>query len=628
MAYEQINQENNARTSSVATIWASDISFTCITWEWWLFPSTNWILTIEQFNVSWVCFKREVIKYATRSWDVFSWITRAYEFCVQDDTLSPKTRTKVAKTFTIWDWSIVVSDYNTALTYKNIKDEVESIRSFVNNEVASKLAVTTWGSANAYTATIVTNDTGWVDGKSYAVKIHTPNTGSATININSWGAITFKKNNDENLVANDLEGSMMVEFRYNSGDAVAEITSQIAQTPTPQVEKLVKILTPWEAVSVWNPCRWWTYNLSWDNLSVVWNYNSAVAWNRIWYSTWENKCSSIFTLTNWWKIPATMTAQLAKVWAPTGNLRMKLYLDQSQSSLKLIQQSSNTVAESSLSATISSPTDASFSFTPQVLEAWNYYWVIETDRAVSTVNYAVWRCLNSWSKAYYISDANVWTVTTYTHAYTANFTAITEDISKLYKSSALFQKTSKVICFAWDNLAADTPWNFITYWTVWGQSSLVVWEKYYLANNMSIGLVNWNINVFIGDAQSTTEVFLKSLDRKSTTVLATRDWAWASGTVTYTHDLWKIPSEIKANAIYWWFFYSHWTWTQNSGNKCYYYQWWASLSSSVYAIAVSTPTQWQYGFIKNVTSTSFDVEWFYDTSATANLFSIDFTLNA
>jgi len=72
------------------------------------------------------------------------------------------------------------------------------------------------GAADAYEWNFLTDDTTYVDGKIYKVKVATANTGACTGNVNGWGAKNIKKNHNIAPETGDFVANMQIELQYNS----------------------------------------------------------------------------------------------------------------------------------------------------------------------------------------------------------------------------------------------------------------------------------------------------------------------------------------------------------------------------------------------------------------------------
>lgn len=98
------------------------------------------------------------------------------------------------------------------------------------NVIAQLPYAVTAGSNDAYEGNFITDDIGYVDGRLYALKLHTANTTGATANLNGWGAKTIKKFHDQDLATGDFEADQIAVFSYNSTADVLEVMSQLART--------------------------------------------------------------------------------------------------------------------------------------------------------------------------------------------------------------------------------------------------------------------------------------------------------------------------------------------------------------------------------------------------------------
>ncbi len=83
------------------------------------------------------------------------------------------------------------------------------------------------GASDAYAITVA-GPVAYNAGDQYLFKANTANTGAATLNVNAIGAITIKKNNDQDLANNDIEAGQLVLVAYNATDNVFEMLSQLA----------------------------------------------------------------------------------------------------------------------------------------------------------------------------------------------------------------------------------------------------------------------------------------------------------------------------------------------------------------------------------------------------------------
>lgn len=76
----------------------------------------------------------------------------------------------------------------------------------------------------------------YTNGIRFRFKTDVANTGAATLNVNSLGAITIKKNHDQDLATGDIEANQIVEVVYNSTGPVFEMISQLAISGSTEIQ--------------------------------------------------------------------------------------------------------------------------------------------------------------------------------------------------------------------------------------------------------------------------------------------------------------------------------------------------------------------------------------------------------
>lgn len=87
------------------------------------------------------------------------------------------------------------------------------------------------GTGDAITLAIDSSIAAYAAGQVFRFQAAAANTTSATLNVNSLGAKTIKKYNDQNLVANDIESGMEVCVIYDGTNM--QLQTPTATTPTP-----------------------------------------------------------------------------------------------------------------------------------------------------------------------------------------------------------------------------------------------------------------------------------------------------------------------------------------------------------------------------------------------------------
>lgn len=74
------------------------------------------------------------------------------------------------------------------------------------------------GVNDTYTCNITPAPSAYVTGALYNFRANTANTGTATINFNSLGAVTIRKNKDQTLADNDIKAGQLVTVMYDGTD--------------------------------------------------------------------------------------------------------------------------------------------------------------------------------------------------------------------------------------------------------------------------------------------------------------------------------------------------------------------------------------------------------------------------
>ena len=135
MAFVNYKTENNS-FSYLAIALSSD-STTIQVNDWDIFP-TSWpfILTIEHYDDSNNCVKREIVKATERDNNTIT-VVRAFEECVADDTANPKTLQQSPFNFVAWD------SVSLTLTSELITDIQNEITRQLNNLETAQTCITT-----------------------------------------------------------------------------------------------------------------------------------------------------------------------------------------------------------------------------------------------------------------------------------------------------------------------------------------------------------------------------------------------------------------------------------------------------------------------------------------------------
>lgn len=84
------------------------------------------------------------------------------------------------------------------------------------------------GSNDTYVITLSPAPSAYATGQVFHFKANTANTGACTLNVNSLGAKTIKKNNDQDLADNDIEAGQIVSVVYDGTNF--QMQSQVANS--------------------------------------------------------------------------------------------------------------------------------------------------------------------------------------------------------------------------------------------------------------------------------------------------------------------------------------------------------------------------------------------------------------
>lgn len=135
MAFVNYKTENNS-FSYLAIALSSD-STTIQVNDWDIFP-TSWpfILTIEHYDDSNNCVKREIVKATARDNNTIT-VERAFEECVADDTANPKTLQQSPFNFVAGD------SVSLTITSELVTDLQNEITRQLNNLETAQTCITT-----------------------------------------------------------------------------------------------------------------------------------------------------------------------------------------------------------------------------------------------------------------------------------------------------------------------------------------------------------------------------------------------------------------------------------------------------------------------------------------------------
>ena len=265
---------NNAESTLSADITASGTSIVLKTGEGALFPSTGYPekMKIEHFEGG-VVTKREVITISWRTGDILTISSRASEACVQDESLTTKTRTQNAFSFSSGDtisMTITEEDYNGI---------IETLNTTIPNTYATKDEVKkselVYGASSTGTdayAITVSWITAYQDGMTFRVKSDVANTGACTLDVNGiWAKAVKKQQGTVDLTDGDWAANWIATLVYNSSLDVWQYASQEAVVVSSAVSSTSSDFVCGESITAWQP----VYQDSVDN-KIYWTDASNI----------------------------------------------------------------------------------------------------------------------------------------------------------------------------------------------------------------------------------------------------------------------------------------------------------------------------------------------------------------
>lgn len=548
MAYTSKNIVNNGQSLLASTITNSDTIIVCTTWEWSLFPTSGTPLVLEQFNTSNQVTKREIVNLTGRTGDTLT-ITRAYEACVQDDTASIKTSTQNALSFDLWDGVVKISQYMT----KKILDDIQAELTDINTNYATKADVqagsliysSTSTGTDAYAITLSPAPASYTGGMSIKFLADVANTGTATLDVNSLGAKTIKKKNDQDLSDSDIEANQIVEVIYNATDDVFEMVNQLAsEVVIPPTEKLKKSLTSGEALTANYVYRKGNGALQSQEFTQT-TYDETDAFTDSsgyigstftveWLSGESAEITSVTifrTDTPWSATTPLVTATIYTDTTKTTSLWSKTVWPGLGENLDLV-----ITFDSAISVTSGTQYFIEWYFDQNGTGSADFGWRQNSTSVYSGGSLYKNQVENASKDLYFKVQQNV----------------KLEDGDKYYH--ALANDINKIGCLgiveSW--VSADTAFNGIFDGIVGGYSSLLtwasVWDPVYLQDNGSVWKTTGTNEVQVGTIFSDTEIVFWL--RESQTISFTRTMSTSTFSATYTHNLGRIPKTIHCRTTY------------------------------------------------------------------------------
>jgi len=527
MAFEKYNIENLASGVLNASISSTDTTVVLNSWQWDLFPTSNFFIKIEQLDSTSVLeikpvLKREVMLVAVRVWDILT-VSRWQDFCPVSDTATTQTNTHLS--FDAWD---VITQVFTAKQIEDIQDEITDIE---NIQLPLKLDITdyitnaklysdstTWTDAYQITLSDVTAYNDWMN---VYFKTDVANNADATLEINALWPKSILKFNDRPLETWDIEAWMIVHCAFNSTDDTWEVLSTMADySNNVEVDRFSRMVTLWEDITAWD-WKWSVFYGSWildteKTIQTIW-------WSdlNVWDSTSRQKSWFIFTPDSDWLIDILKSFELniKKVWSPTDNIQFNLYESDKTTPVAWFSQqiiSWSTITTSYIKYNIDWQDVSVIAWTTYFLEI-SRSWVLDASNYYQIEQAGADIIANYW-----LSEYNWTTRTDSTNDiyFYVQYWKNTET-NKVYLSDIRYEYTNK------------SDWIVIQTWLAWESKKLVFWwiltqslvspvDEFFLNNNSLA--TRWDFSNTrpilqyprpIWQAKSTTEIQLMINDVNS-----------------------------------------------------------------------------------------------------------------
>lgn len=262
----------------------------------------------------------------------------------------------------------------------------------------------------------------------------------------------------------------------------------------------------WEILTAWETLRLWVWSLAWST------YTQSSGWS---YRSMKNhsdtrQVGQLFQLADG-GVLSEISLRILGYWSPTWDISVSVYADQWDT---LIATSTNTIDSSTLTTSAPSGDQCTFNFDEEkILEAsTNYYVVINKTWSDDPSNYirlAVDTSSSTWRHLYEINISWVWTERSWdTLKHTVTVNAISESISKLYKTNSRNASLTSFVWFARNNCALDEE-VVVDFLITKNQSSLTPGTRYYLSDTLwGVSSTPWTIEKSVGVAVSETDIML------------------------------------------------------------------------------------------------------------------------
>lgn len=138
------------------------------------------------------------------------------------------------------DTRVPTQDENNALVGNNTDIAVGTGNKYVTQtgfQKAAEIFASSAAGSDTYAITLSPVPTSYVNGMAVRFKADVANTGAATLNVNSLGAVSITKNNSDALITGDIEANQIVDVVYNSTGPVFQMVGQTALSGSADIQE-------------------------------------------------------------------------------------------------------------------------------------------------------------------------------------------------------------------------------------------------------------------------------------------------------------------------------------------------------------------------------------------------------
>lgn len=183
----------------------------------------RFVITLVQYDTDGsTVLKREKVLIGDRSTDTLT-----------VETVPSSGRGHDSSSASSYDADDYVYLLDTRLHFEGLKAALADVAQLADSALsaaATEIYGASSGGTDAYAITVTPAPSAYSAGMTFTFKADVANTGAATLNVNSLGAKTIKKNHDQDLADGDIEANQVVTVVYNATDDTFEMMAHIGNT--------------------------------------------------------------------------------------------------------------------------------------------------------------------------------------------------------------------------------------------------------------------------------------------------------------------------------------------------------------------------------------------------------------